>query len=161
MLCAPTRCIPWLLRAPVPNYDAISHTFIRCCLSPWRELWAELPSRCCLLPLLLYLLYLWAKLKKKNFNKLHNASVNYIPFKTAKQFLLPIFCATVPFETNWCKAKDVFQGAKSTLLTEGVGKKKSEFLWFLTLYSKSINTQGFSMIGPAGSQLMDWLCSWW
>lgn len=99
--------------------------------------------------------------EKKNFNKRHKASENYIPFKTAKQFLLPTFCATLPFETRWCKAKDVFPGAKPTLITEGVGKRKSEFLWFLTLYSKSINTHGFSVIGPAGSQLMDWLCSWW
>jgi len=60
-----------------------------------------------------------------------------------------------PFKTNWCKAKDVFPGAKSTLITERVGKKKSKLLWFLTLNSKSINTHGFSVIGPAGSKLMD------
>lgn len=69
-----------------------------------------------------------SKTKGKNFNKLHNVSVNYIPFKMAKQFLLPTFCATPPLETNQCKAKDVFTGAKSTLITEGVGKRKSEFL---------------------------------
>lgn len=92
-----------------------------------------------------------SKTKEENFNKLHNAPGNHIPFKTAKQFFLPTFCATLSSETCWCKAKGVFAGAKSTLITEGVGERKSEFLSFLTLYSKSINTHGFSMIGPAGS----------
>lgn len=46
----------------------------------------------------------------------------------AKQVLLPVFCAMPSFETNWCKTKDIFPGAKSTLITEGVGEKKSEFL---------------------------------
>lgn len=159
MLCAPIRYTPQLLPARVSSYSAISHMYIRCCLSPRRELWTRLPSR--LLPLLLYLFCLWVHLKEKTFNNLHKGSVNYIPFKMAKVFLLPLFCAPLFFKTNGWKATDVFPRAKSTLITEGIEKKKSEFLWFLTLYSKSINTHGFNMMEPAGSQLMDWLCSWW
>lgn len=35
-----------------------------------------------------------------------------------------MFYIMQPFETNWYKTKGVFPGSKSTLIIEGIGKKK-------------------------------------
>lgn len=43
--------------------------------------------------------------KEKNFNMLRSASINYIPFETAKQFLRTMFYVMQPFNTNWCELR--------------------------------------------------------
>lgn len=100
-------------KAPFPRACALNWYSVQCCHTQiyqvlfiiTKELQAELPRGSCLLHLFLYWLYLRAEVQKTTFSKLHNTSVNNIPFKTARKFFCPDFVSCYPLRQTGVKLR--------------------------------------------------------